>query len=185
MERWKQVHWTEAGQLTAILGWPASEHDTLPPERFFEQLRGEGRHHEAAMFLGQALPRFEAVSWAARSVRELSRPDLPPADADALKATFLWLQDPSENRRRAAFEAASAAGDVAPQRLCALAAFFSGGSMAPDNLQPVPAPKDTAGKFAAGAVISAAARSGDPAKALDAALKLGEALAGGSDAARP
>ncbi|MFL5297562.1 MAG: DUF6931 family protein [Phenylobacterium sp.] len=183
MGRWKQVKWTEARQLTSILGWPATDRDDQPPEGFFDGLRAEGRNHEAAMFLGQALPRFEVVTWAARSVRDLSPPQPPPADADALKAAFLWLQDPSENRRRAAFEAASAADTVAPQRLCALAVFFSGGSLAPENLEPVLAPKETAGKFAAAAVISAASASGKPAEALDAALKLGEALAVGSDAA--
>ncbi len=185
MGRWKHVKWTEAGQLTSLLGWPASEHDRQDPESFFDGLRAEGRDHEAAMFLGQALPRFEVVRWAAQSVRDLSPPDTPPPDADALKAAFLWLQDPSENRRRAAFEAASVADDQSPQRLCALAVFFSGGSLVPENLQPVLAPKETAGKFAAGAVLSAAARSPDRRQALDAAFVLGEAFASGSEADRP
>ena len=185
MERWKEVKWTTARQLTSILGWPAGEHDEAPPESYFARLRDEGRHHEAAMFLGQALPRFEAVAWATRSVRDLTPPQTPPAEAEALKAALLWLQDPSETRRRAAFEAASAASGATPQRLCALAVFFSGGSLAPDNVQPVPAPKETAGKFAAGAVIAAATASDNPAQALDTALKFGETLEAGGDAARP
>lgn len=185
MGRWKHVKWTEAGQLTALLGWPASEHDGQAPETFFDGLRADGRDHEAAMFLGQALPRFEVVRWAAQSVRELSAADPPEADADALKAAFLWLQDPSENRRRAAFEAASTADDQSPQRLCALAVFFSGGSLTPENLHPVLAPKETAGKFAAGAVLAAAGRSADRQQALDAAFAIGEAFASGGDAGRP
>ena len=185
MGRWKHVKWTEAGQLTSILGWPPSDDDAAAPEVFFDQLRAKGEEHRAAMFLGQALARFEVVSWAARSVRELSPPDMPRADADALKTAFLWLQDPSEHRRRAAFEAAEAAGEVSPQRLCALAVFFSGGSMAPDTVQPVLAPKEAAGKFAAGAVLSAAAAAGNPREALAEALKLGEALASGSEPDRP
>ncbi len=185
MSRWKHVKWTEAGQVTAILGWPASEKDSVEPESFFDALRAEGREHEAAMFLGQALPRFEAVTWAVRSVRDLVAPDAARGDADALKSAFLWLQDPTENRRRAAFDAASTPGDTSPQRLCALAVYFSGGSLAPDNLQPVLPPKDAAGKFAAGAVLSAAAASERRVEALNAALDLGEALASGSESSRP
>jgi len=70
---------------------------------------------------------------------------------------------------------------MSPQRLCALAVFFSGGSLAPEALEPVLAPKETAGKFAAGAVLSAAARSPDRTQALDVAFKLGEAFASGTE----
>jgi hypothetical protein len=181
MGRWKHVKWTEAGQLTALLGWPPSPQDRESPEAVFDSLRAEGRDQEAAMFLGQALPRFDVVTWAARSVRDLSAPDAPVAEADALKAAFLWMQDPTDTRRRAAFEAASVPGDASPQRLCALAVYFSGGSLAPEHLEPVLPPKETAGKFAAGAVLSAAARSPDPKQALDAAFDLGESLASGSE----
>lgn len=95
MRRWKQVKWTEAGQVAAILGWPASKHDAEPPEAAFDRLRAEGRDDDAALFLGQALPRFEAVAWAAQSVRRLAPVDAPEGDAQALKAALLWLQDPS------------------------------------------------------------------------------------------
>jgi hypothetical protein len=179
MGRWTQVRWTEAGQVTALLGWPRSAEDAKAPEVFFDDLRAQGRDDEAAMFLGQALPRFEVVSWAARTVRDLTPVERSP-DGDALKAALLWLQDPSEIRRRAAFDAAQLAGDTAPQRLCALAVFFSGGSLAPENLQPVPAPKEVAGRFAAGAVLAAASASGRRTEALEQALKLGEALASGA-----
>ena len=181
MGRWKHVKWTEAGQLIALLGWPVSEQDREAPESFFDRLRADGRDSEATMFLGQALPRFAVVRWAAHLVRDLSPPDPPAADAEALKSAFLWLQDPSDHRRRAAFEAASTADDQSPQRLCALAVFFSGGSLAPENLEPVLAPKEVAGKFAAGAVLSAAARSPNWQQALDAACQLGDAFASGAE----
>jgi hypothetical protein len=185
MKRWNQVKWTEAGQVRAILGWPPSDRDADSPETFFDALRAEGRDEDAVMFLGQALPRFEVVAWAARAVRNLSPPDPPRADAEALKTALLWLQDPSDNRRRAAFEASSQIEDVSPQRLCALAVFFSGGSLAPTNVEPVPTPRDAAGKFAAGAVLTAVARSGDRKMAMTSALRLGDAVACGRDADQP
>jgi hypothetical protein len=179
MRRWSHVKWTEAGQVAAVLGWPPSQDDRRAPEDLFDALRAAGRDDEAAMFLGQALPRYEAVAWATRAVRDLVPADQGGPDGEALKAALLWLQDPSESRRRAAFEAAQRAGDSSPQRYCALAVFFSGGSMAPDNLQPVPPPKDIAGKFAAGAVLLAASATRRRSEALAGAFGLGEALACG------
>ena len=179
------MKWTEAGQITSILGWPESEDDGLAPEVFFDALRASGRHDDAVMFLCQALPRYEAVAWAARSVRELAAAPPSKGDQDALKSTFLWLQDPSDNRRRAAFDAASEISEVTPARLCALAVFFSGGSLAPPTVAPVPSPKEAAGKFAAGAVLAAATRSGRRREGLQQALALGDAIAAGTEAARP
>jgi hypothetical protein len=184
MKRWKQVRWTEAGQVTAILGWPSSVHDGEPPEAAFDRLRAEGRDDDAAMFLGQALPRYEVVAWAVQTVRDLAPPDLAPRDADALSAAVQWLRDPSDSRRRAAFDAAAEASDASPQRMCALAVFFSGGSLAPPDLEPLLAPKDAAGKFAAGAVLTAATHHGQREEGLRKALALGEALAVGSEDGR-
>lgn len=184
MRRWKQVKWTEAGQVVAILGWPASEHDADAPEIFFDRLVREGRHDDAALFLGQALPRFEVVAWAAQAVRQLASAQASAADAEALKAALLWLQDPSETRRRAAFAAASEAGVASAQRMCAMAVFFSGGSMAPAEREPLLPPKDTAGTFAAGAVLTAAGSGERRREGLRSALALGDALASGRESAR-
>ena len=184
MRRWKQVKWTQAGQVAAILGWPESERDADAPEVFFDRLLRDGRTDDAALFLGQALPRFEAVAWAAQAVRDLTAADIPEPDAEALKAALLWLQDPSETRRRAAFDAAAKAGGVSPQRLCAMAVFFSGGSMAPADREPLLPPKDTAGTFAAGAVLTAATRSPRRQESLRSALALGDALASGREGVR-
>lgn len=184
MRRWKQVKWAEAGQVSAILGWPKSNHDADPPETVFDRLIEEGREDDAALFLGQALPRFEAVAWAARTVQELV-PTPSAQDAEALKATLLWLQDPSDGRRRAAFAVAEQFRGGSPQRQCALAVFFSGGSIAPVDVEPVLPPKDTVGAFAAGAVLTAATASGRHAESLRSALALGDAIASGRETARP
>lgn len=183
MGRWKHVKWTEAGQVGSILGWKPAADDRSDPEVRFDALRAAGKPDEAAMYLGQALSRFEAVAWAARAVRDLSPPERPRADSDALKAALLWLQDPSESRRRAAFDAAQAASDSGPERLCALAAFFSGGSMAPETVQPVLAPKDATGRLAAAAVLMAAMATDRHIEALNKALDWGEALASGTEPA--
>jgi len=187
MTDWKQVKWTEAAQIADLLGWTESLGPAArsTPADYFAGLRDAGRLSDAVLFLSQALPRYETVAWAARAVRDLgSKP--PPAGpaADALKATLLWVQDPSDGRRRAAFEAAGRLRQTSPERLAALAAFFSGGSIAPADSPAAPPAKEAAGRFAAGAVLLAAIRSGDRDAALARILDAGVSIAeGGLDAA--
>lgn len=181
---WTRVKWTEAGQVTAVLGWKPAPGDppaAEAPRAYFEALRAAGRESDAVEFLSQALPRWEAVAWAARSVRDLGQP-ADEADARALKAALLWVQDPTEDRRRAAQEAAEAAEPDSPARLAALAAFYSGGSIAPADAEVLPAPRDAAGRFAAGAILTVAARADDMDAALAASLGTGAAIAAGQGA---
>jgi hypothetical protein len=174
---WARVRWTEARQVAGLLEWPEEslgDASAARPEVFFERLRAEGRLQEAAQFLGQALSRYEAVAWAAISVKNLC-----PAEAKAqpLESALAWVKDPIEDNRRAAFTAANAAPTTNPARLAALAVFFSGGSMSPDGQAPVPAPRESAGKLAAGAVLAAAVQSGDHVGGLGKALTAGAAIA--------
>lgn len=177
MGNWSQVKWTEAGQVAELLGWKddLGEDARAAPDAFFAKLREAGRDQDAAYFLGQALPRYEAVVWAARVVR-----DLAPAaarDSDALNATLNWVADPSEGLRRAAYEAATAADTGSPARMAALAVFFSGGSMAPEGQAAVPAPRATGGKLGAAAVLMATIQSEDKKKSLAWALDQGADIA--------
>ena len=186
MSDWTRVKWSEAKQILAILDWPEDDLVGDPkgrPKDYFDALRQQGRLPEAASYLGQALPRFEAVAWATRAVQTL-REDAAGssqrgAEADALKAALLWVQDPSEMRRRAAFAASEKCRSDSAERMAALAAYFSGGSIAPEDCPPVPAQRDTAGRFAAGAVLTAAASTPDLMASLDTCLKAGDALAAG------
>ena len=179
MMAWPRVKWSAAGQITQILQWRDSAAAAEPPQQFLESLKLAGRYAECVMFLGQALPRYEVVAWAARFVRDTAQAAPASAEANALKAALLWVQDPGESRRRAAFDAAQSADPGRPETLAALAAYFSGGSVAPPDCEPLPAPPDTAGRFAAGAILVAAARSADEEPALKNAIAAGEALAAG------
>jgi hypothetical protein len=87
------------------------------------------------------------------------------------------VQDPSESRRRAAFEAAKLANHACAERLTAMAVFLSGGSLAPDNVQPVPPPNDVAGRIGAGAILVAASKRPDRVAAINRALDEGDAIA--------
>lgn len=180
MSDWTRVKWSEAGQIIDLLDWAPAAPTVArtPPQTYFKDLRKTGRLEDATFFLGMALPRLEAVVWTARTVRDLSEGrDRPKADSDALKASLLWVQDPSDARRRAAFEAANAAGAGSPERLAAMAVFLSGGSLAPDNVQPVPPPNDVVGRIGAGAILVAAGQLPDRVGALNRSLDEGDAIA--------
>jgi len=180
MSAWARVKWTEAGQIARLLDWRDDLGDDAmaDPATFFGRLRAAGRRSDAAFFVGQALPRHETVAWAAGVVRDLGEGrTTAPRDAEALKVTLLWTRDPSEPRRRAAWEAAQSATDRGAERLAALAAFFSGGSLAPETCPPVPAGPRTSGRLAAGAVLVAAHRADDWVAALDMALDAADRIA--------
>jgi hypothetical protein len=180
MSEWTRVKWSEAAQVIELLDWapPSPAAGRMPPQTYFEDLRRASRLEDAVFFLGLALPRHETVVWAARSVRDISEGrDRSRADADALKAALLWVQDPSEPRRRAAWDAANLAHASCAERLAAMAVFFSGGSLAPDNLPAVPPQNDVAGRVAASAILVAAAKGPDRLAAINRALDEGDAMA--------
>jgi len=180
MDGWDQVRWTEARQVAALMrideeAWPPAG---MTPRAHFHALREAGDRPAAIAHLGHALPRFEALAWSCTVLdREAAGRTLRPHDRRALDAALRWLGDPGDAWRRAAFDAAEAAGEHAPERLLGLAVFFSGGSISQPDLPPVLPPPETAGAMAAAAVTVAGYRSADPAAALDRALDLGDKIA--------
>lgn len=183
--QWTRVKWSEASQITALLrGRATRDGEGMAPSDYFPLLVSAGRLGDAVQFLALALPRFETVAWAARVVRDMAQPAAPEdPEAAALKSVLLWLQDPVEGRRRTAFDAAQAAAPNSPQGMAAMAVFYSGGSVAPSGCPPLTAPPDAAARFAAGAILLAAARNPDMDATLRQALAAGEKLAAGMEAA--
>ncbi len=140
---------------------------TLTPRQYFDLLAAAPLTDDAVRFLAAALPKREAVGWGVVCLKELLPKPLPPADAKALASAETWVKDPSEGNRRAAGAAAEVAGYGTPAGSLAAAAFWSGGSIAPANLDPVPPRDDLTGIAVAGALILAAAVAPvgtDPAK---------------------
>jgi hypothetical protein len=74
------------------------------------------------------------------------------------------VADPSEANRQAAQAAAEKAGVGTPAGCAAMAAFWSGGSLAPANLPAVPPAENLTGQGVAGAVLLAVVQK-EPAKA--------------------
>jgi hypothetical protein len=80
----------------------------------------------------------------------------PDEDA-AFEAAMRWVREPSESTRRAAEDAGRTATMHTAGGCAAMAAFWSGGSMAPLGARDVEPPADLTGKAAAASVILCAA----------------------------
>jgi len=180
MDGWDQVRWTEARQIAEQMrleeeAWPEPG---ITPRAHYAALRAAEDRAVAIRFIGHALPRMEAVAWGCAVLdAEASEVTLPIRDRRALDASLRWLGDPTDNWRRAAYDAAEEAGEATAEKLLGLAVFFSGGSISQPDLPPVLPPPSTAGAMAAAAVTTAAYRAADPIAALDRALDLGDKLA--------
>ncbi len=174
---WTRVKWSQARQVTEILEWN-DEEVSGAPAAFYKSLRQADRLMEAVEFMAQALPRWEAVAWAVHGVRGLG-PQGGATRTAALDAASRWVSDPSEETRRGAFAAAESAPADSAERLLALAAFLSGGSIAPADCEPLPAPRAAAGQCAAGALLIATATHPESETALGRILDVAERLAAG------
>jgi hypothetical protein len=127
-----------------------------------------GMMADAARFMAHALPKREAVWWACMCARATA-PEPPPPDAAAVAAAEAWVRKPEEELRRAAMAKAEAAGFRSPEAWAAVAAFWSGGSMAPPGQPVVPPAEHLTGVAVAGSVSLSAVRR-EPEKA-EATLK--------------
>lgn len=123
-----------------------------------DRLADRGFLAEAARLVAHALPRREAVWWACMCARHTAPPDLPKAESDALEAAEHWVRRPTDEARRAGFAAAQLAGFGGAEAWTAVAAFWSGGSMAPLGQPDVLPAAHLAGTAVAGSVALAAVR---------------------------
>ena len=125
----------------------------MPPVEFVNLLSGKKLYADAVRFLAHALPKREAVWWAWVSARRAAGASPPPKIKASLEATEKWIADPNEEHRRAAMAAAQTAEFGTAAGCAGLAAFFSGGSLAPPEAPPVPPGEFLTAKAVAGAII--------------------------------
>lgn len=131
---------------------------------FLTRLIEKEYYLDAIRLLALALPKREAAWWACLSVRDSLTPKTPPTDIAALNAAENWVYKPTEENRRAASASAEATKFDTAAGWAAMAAFWTGGSMTPPNTPVVPPTDDLTGKAVGGAVLLAAAVSGDAEK---------------------
>jgi hypothetical protein len=115
---------------------------------------------DALRLVAFALPPREGVWWALTAVTHVSRmpmakPFTPPM-LSALAATEQWIANPDDAHRRAAWQAAQDAGLETAAGSAAGAAYFTGGSVAPQEITPIPPPPGIHAALTFVAVVAAA-----------------------------
>jgi hypothetical protein len=151
--------------------------------QFFDLLVGRELFHDATRFLALAMPKREAVWWGVSCVKAYLEGKLSTADRDALATALAWVAEPTQDHCRAAEKAAEATRHETAAGWCAAATFWSGDSLAPADLPPVP-PKETLTAQATYVAINLAAAVDDPRAAPErfrTCLQLGAAVADGTN----
>ncbi len=137
--------------------------DLQPPD-YIALLMENSLFADAVRFLAHALPKREAVWWGWVCARRTAGDNPPPKIKASLESTEKWIAQPTDENRRAAYAAAEVAQFATAAGCAGLAAFFSGGSLAPPDLPAVPPGDFLTAKAVSGAVIFAAVNP-EPAKA--------------------
>lgn len=128
-----------------------------PSLDFLRGLVSSQTPEDAVTFCAYLLPRRVAVWWGHQCLVNLPE-GLTSQDQGLLALAEDWVREPEEDRRYAALDAGMAAQVKTPGAWIALAAGWSGGSMTPAGMAPVPPPPHLTARAVNAAVLSAVAR---------------------------
>lgn len=129
--------------------------DIAPPD-YVALLMSKKLYADAVRFLAHALPKREAVWWGWISAKKAAGTDPPPKIKASLEATEKWIAQPDDESGRAAMAAAKEAQTTTAAGCAGVAAFFSGSSLGPSHIPPIPPGEYLTAKAVSGAVIYAA-----------------------------
>lgn len=153
----------DLGALLPLVALPAEAaravHECASMPAALAALEAAGFDAEAVRLVAHALPKREAVWWACMCAAHTAPSDLAEAERAALAAAELWVRAQTDAARRAAMAQAQATGFSSPEAWAAVAAFWSGESMAPEGQPAVPPAPHLTGTAVAGSVALSAVRS--------------------------
>src|SRR5580700_7681741 len=138
----------------------------IVPQDYVALLMSKKLYADAVRFVAHALPKREAVWWGWISAKKAAGSDPPPKIRASLEATEKWIAQPDDEAGRAAMAAAKEAQTTTAAGCAGMAAFFSGSSLGPPHVPPVPPGEFLTAKAVTGAVIYAAVGK-DPVNAPD------------------
>lgn len=127
-------------------------------------LAKEGEFANAVRVQAHLLPKRHCIWWGILSVEEACGDGLKFMDAAARDSARTWVEDPSELHRRQCDAAAGKTKLDGPGSWLAMAAFWSGGSLMPPEMNPVPPDERLTGQAVTNSLMIAAV-AGDPTKA--------------------
>ncbi|MGE3807494.1 MAG: hypothetical protein AB7K24_22760 [Gemmataceae bacterium] len=151
-KRADQVCDTLSDQARALLTGAAT------PRAYWERLVAKELYDDAIQFMARWLTKPQAVWWGCLCVWHCCGQQANAAEQAAWKAVVHWLQDPNEENRRL-LEAVSAPLTLKnPIGAIAQAAFWSTGSMAPEDVPEVLPPEDLCAQVVAATLASLSQR---------------------------
>ncbi len=126
------------------------------PDVYVEILIQNKHYVDTIRLLAHALPKRETVWWAWACASKVAGEGSAEAIQAALDATRDWIADPTDEHSRHAMEKAQEADIGTAAGCAALAAFLSGNSLAPPEVDPVVPGEFMGAKAVVGSVIMAA-----------------------------
>jgi len=138
----------------------------IAPTDYVALLMSKKLYADAVRFVAHALPKREAVWWGWISAKRAAGADPPPKIKASLEAPEKWIAQPDDESGRAAMAAAKEAQTTTAAGCAGMAAFFSGSSLGPAHVPPIPPGEFLTAKAVTGAVIYAAVGK-DPVNAPD------------------
>jgi len=124
-----------------------------------DRLEEAGLLDAAVRLVAHALPPREAVWWACACSRHTAPSGADPqAETAVREAAEEWVRRQTDDLRRAAMKEAEKTGFSSPEAWAAVAAFWSGDTMAPPEAPKVPPQPHFPGLAVAGSVALAAVR---------------------------
>lgn len=160
MTQWTIVLWSAARQIAEEANLPKAiwPEEDVSPQDYFASLRGGDDPMMAISYVSAALPKLEAIDWALHALPDLDKEEPDFARRQLLRdAAFRWVGEPDDENRRAMYELADASSSEWPETLIGLAIFFSGGSIGPEENDPVTATANICGSLIGGALHTAIA----------------------------
>ncbi len=137
----------------------------LRPAAFLAELLATGLHSDAVRFLAFGLPKRQGAWWACLAARDaLAAPGAPPPAPDlvaCVEAAEKWVFKPTEELRQSTLVLAQKIGFDSAAAYAGLAVHWSGGSLVPPDLPPVP-PDDRLTPTAVAAAVLLAVTVGPP-----------------------
>src|SRR3984885_1954493 len=128
----------------------------IAPRDYIALLMSKKLYADAVRFLAHALPKRQAVWWGRISAKKAAGSDPPPKIKASLEATEKWIAQPDDEAGRVAMAAAKEAQTTTAAGCAGMAAFFSGSSLGPPHVPPIPPGEYLTAKAVSGAVIYAA-----------------------------
>src|SRR5580658_5205176 len=128
----------------------------IAPQDYVALLMSKKLYADAVRFVAHALPKREAVWWGWISAKRAAGSDPAPKIKASLEATEKWIAQPDDDAGRAAMAAAKEAKTTTAAGCAGMAAFFSGSSLGPTHVPPIPPGEYLTAKAVSGAVIYAA-----------------------------